>query len=211
MAPEVHEQVPGGGRSTYSRNADIFSLGLVFYFVFEEVRPAIVGAMSKDEHITALRQGSRPSYLRSPTSMRRIIDLTLATNIYLRPKAEDLIYLIRGTVPISNGFPWCCMSAPPSQQNEERAEAILARLELERADAEKKLARKRAQATRGVKYYTDDIVSDEKQHEEARNESRPSTSATFDASSFSAMQLGKINKLRTVSRSFSEELVGLDI
>ena len=140
MAPEVHANDPSKGRSIYSRQADIFSLGLVFYFVFEEQLPRIPGVKNPVEHLSALQEHRRPLYARTRDSTRRIIDACIATDTRRRPTALEIIYLLRA-VPTYRAFPLCCLRGRrhPTHQDEEEAstkvEEIYARLKAGAAGA----------------------------------------------------------------------------
>jgi serine/threonine protein kinase len=93
MAPEVHATVDD--KSRYSPKADIFSLGLVFYYVFEHKLPSIPGAGTPDQHVVQLVRGRRPQFTKTPKAVREIINRCWATESADRPSADDLIGLLR--------------------------------------------------------------------------------------------------------------------
>ena len=112
MAPEVHvmaEDQPdqaardeGDGDSLtrrYTTAVDVFSLGMVFYFLFEEVPPRIPGCSNPSQHFAALRRGERPLYKDTKVPMRRIIDLCCLNRPRERPTARELTTLLKGLQP----------------------------------------------------------------------------------------------------------------
>jgi len=104
MAPEVH--ATGNDKSRYSPKADIFSLGLVFYYVFEHKLPSIPGVVSPEQHIEKLMLGQRPHFIDTPRAVREIINRCWSTNSVNRPSADDLIGLIRD-LPEAWSWPCC--------------------------------------------------------------------------------------------------------
>jgi len=127
MAPEVHADRPEAVGS-YSRQADIFSLGLVFYYVIEERPPRIPGVNNPTAHVAALKRGERPMYIQADSPIRRVINACTATDVKLRPVAEDVIYLVRAMTGYRS-FPFCCCPKRSSTLEErERAEEIFSRL-----------------------------------------------------------------------------------
>mmetsp|Transcript_23956 Transcript_23956/g.32754 ORF Transcript_23956/g.32754 Transcript_23956/m.32754 type:complete len:458 (-) Transcript_23956:358-1731(-) len=106
MAPEVAGA--DDGLSKYSRQADIWSVGLVYYYIFERVLPYIPGCNTPAKHAVAIRKGRRPPFVRTRTDMKEIIDQCLAMDKKQRPTAEDLVDLLLA-VPLVRPFPLCCM------------------------------------------------------------------------------------------------------
>lgn len=74
MAPEVAS--PGQRTKTkYDTSADIFSLSMVYYFVWERVLPSIPDNTTPIKHLMALRSGLRPTFHKTPKGkVRTIID-----------------------------------------------------------------------------------------------------------------------------------------
>jgi serine/threonine protein kinase len=106
MAPEVHA-APGADKTRlYSPKADIFSLGLVFYFVFEHKLPSLHGAASPADHVRKLLEGHRPEFLDTPKAVQAIINRCWATEPTARPSAGELIELL-ARLPEARGFPCC--------------------------------------------------------------------------------------------------------
>jgi len=130
MAPEViggNEHNIETGLSNYSRQADIWSVGLVYYYIFERVLPYIPGCNTPAKHAVAIRKGRRPPFVRTRTDMKEIIDQCLAMDKKQRPTAEDLIHLV-SAVPLVRSFPLCCMKVTPPAAAVKKAAAIRERL-----------------------------------------------------------------------------------
>jgi len=106
MAPEVAGA--DDGLSKYSRQADIWSVGLVYYYIFERVRPSIPGCNNSTKHVIAILKGRRPPFIRTRPAMQEIINHCLAMDKKQRPTAEDLVDLLLA-VPLVRPFPLCCM------------------------------------------------------------------------------------------------------
>ena len=92
MAPEVAvDNEDDTGSAQYSTAADIFSLAMCFYFVFERTLPGIDGCVRRDTHLGAIRQGRRPQFSSStPTNVRWIIERAWSTSPKQRPTAVEL-------------------------------------------------------------------------------------------------------------------------
>lgn len=75
MAPEVASPSQGasGKRARYGHAVDVFSLSLVFYFVWERKLPAIAGVTNVEEHRNAIEAGGRPQFSRTPRVIRDLI------------------------------------------------------------------------------------------------------------------------------------------
>jgi len=58
-------------RADYTHAADTFSLALVFYFVFERKLPSVDGARDALAHMTAIYDGKRPPFSRTPAAPGR--------------------------------------------------------------------------------------------------------------------------------------------
>lgn len=116
MAPEVfgfldqsrHGDVPV---TRYSVQADMFSLGMVYYFVFEGKPPRVANASNPEEHFEALDAGYRPVYDKTKAPHRKIIDLCLKQRAFERPTSRETIVLIEG-LPKKRGF---CMGPNPKE------------------------------------------------------------------------------------------------
>ena len=80
MAPEVASPAPDVARKKYREQADIFSLGLVFYYVWERKLPSVKGALNVDEHRAAINSGARPAFSRTPKAIRALIERMWAFN-----------------------------------------------------------------------------------------------------------------------------------
>ena len=98
MAPEVYtvDQPRGAGdadlKTTYSTAIDVFSLGMVYYFVFVRDLPRIEGAANVPAYFSALRDGRRPVYgVDTPKSARAIINACWDTEPKKRPSASELV------------------------------------------------------------------------------------------------------------------------
>jgi len=98
MAPEVRGRQASSekGMSKYSVQVDIFSLGMVYYFVFEGTIPRIEGARDPKSHFAGILAGKRPLMTRSPAAVRRIIELCLRIHPGERPTSKELIVLLDG-------------------------------------------------------------------------------------------------------------------
>ena len=83
-------------KSRYSVQADIFSIGMVFYFVFEGKPARLAGATTKLEHFQLLDQGKRPVFKKTSVAHRQIADLCWRDRPCERPTATELGVLLRG-------------------------------------------------------------------------------------------------------------------
>ena len=132
MAPEVHkfttdEDTIETSRASYGVQVDIFSVGMVYYFVFESKPPSLPGGINPDKHFELLAQGVRPAYERTPPEHRRIIDLCLRASPLERPTAKELVVLLRGSDGLKTHKPslFSCLvgQKPPSLQAADDAQA----------------------------------------------------------------------------------------
>jgi len=96
MAPEVRKPQDGQGKSKYSVQVDVFSLGMVYYFVFEGIPPRIGNACTPEAHFSALRDGKRPKFNHTPSAIRKIVELCLEYRPDERPTSAELIVLLAG-------------------------------------------------------------------------------------------------------------------
>ena len=98
MAPEVYQEnaAHNGGTVAYSSKADIFSLGMVYFFIFEGSPPRIDETRNAKGHFEALFTGHRPVYVRTMASVHKIIDVCLKFREEERPTADQLLLLLRG-------------------------------------------------------------------------------------------------------------------
>ena len=90
MAPEVASPAPDVARRKYREQADIFSLGLVFYYVWERKLPSVKGALNVDEHRAAINSGARPAFSRTPKAIRALIERMWAFNPTDRASAASV-------------------------------------------------------------------------------------------------------------------------
>ena len=86
MAPEVASPGPS---VPYTSSADVFSLALVFYFIYERKQPSL-GATNPAGHLAALRGGNRPPFHRTPRVMRDLIGRMWALDEHDRPTAMEV-------------------------------------------------------------------------------------------------------------------------
>jgi len=91
MAPEVASPDGKKGTTKYSTNADIFSLALVYYFVWERVLPAIPNHNTPTSHFTALHEGKRPPLSKTPSFFRDLIKRMWQFEPNDRPSASELL------------------------------------------------------------------------------------------------------------------------
>jgi len=90
MAPEVASPAPGDRKVRYDHGVDVFSLSLVFYFVWERKLPAIPGVTNVAEHRSALEAGGRPQFSRTPGVVRDLIRDMWALNPDDRISASEV-------------------------------------------------------------------------------------------------------------------------
>ena len=92
MAPEVAS--PDGKKKTtkYSAKADIFSLALVYYFVWERILPSIPFHTTPASHFLALHEGKRPPFSsKTPHYVRDFIKRMWLFDPNDRPTASELL------------------------------------------------------------------------------------------------------------------------
>ena len=95
MAPEI-AKTDGSKTSLYSTKADIFSLALVFYFIWERIAPSIPHHRTPILHLEALMRGKRPPFHRTPKLMRDVIESMWQLDPNDRPDAASVLdYLNR--------------------------------------------------------------------------------------------------------------------
>jgi serine/threonine protein kinase len=111
MAPEVFSSSKASTK--YSTKVDIFSFGMVMYFIWEGSVPTVQGGTSKEAHFQALAAGSRPGFSRCYLPMREIITSCLRPEPDERPSARDLVVLLRG-VNVDCGWTCCRKSLEPT-------------------------------------------------------------------------------------------------
>jgi len=75
-------------RADYTHAADTFSLALVFYFVWERKLPCVDGARDALAHMTAIYDGKRPLFSRTPAVIRALISEMWAFRPRERPTAS---------------------------------------------------------------------------------------------------------------------------
>jgi len=101
MAPEVRLAVTGDGdnsdetKASYSASVDVFSVGMVFYYVLEGTPPRLPGGTNPDAHFAALAGGVRPRYHTTKPEHRKVIDLCLRQNPSERPFASELAAILK--------------------------------------------------------------------------------------------------------------------
>ncbi|KAJ1457655.1 kinase-like domain-containing protein [Pelagophyceae sp. CCMP2097] len=88
MAPEVQSPEP---TVAYCVQADIFSLAMVYYFVWERTLPQLSGVTKPAEHICGLREGRRPSFSKTPKFIRKLITEMWSTDAAARPRADEIL------------------------------------------------------------------------------------------------------------------------
>lgn len=95
MSPEI-AATDGAKTRKYSTKADIFSLALVYYFVWERVAPSIEKHRSPAAHLDGLLSGLRPLFHKMPRLMRDIIEAMWLLEPNDRPDASKVLdYLHR--------------------------------------------------------------------------------------------------------------------
>jgi len=102
MAPEVRLAVTGDDddardetKASYSTSANVFSVGMVFYYVLEGTPPRVPGGTNPDAHFAALAQGVRPHYHNTKQEHQKLINLCLRQNPKERPFASELAALLK--------------------------------------------------------------------------------------------------------------------
>jgi serine/threonine protein kinase len=109
MAPEV-AVAEDGQVAKYTTSCDVFSLGLVYYFIFERELPHIPGCTSPAAHLAALRENRRPPYTSAtPPSARKLIGECWSTEPASRPHAEKLIERWRALERAAPGSAFACL------------------------------------------------------------------------------------------------------
>ena len=92
MAPEVAAEDERAPTVKYSTAADVFSLGMVYSFVFERELPRIGGCTQPRDYLAALKAGRRPLHTNvTPRAVRAVIDACWATDARARPTASELV------------------------------------------------------------------------------------------------------------------------
>lgn len=91
MAPEVASTDGAKKTTKYSAKADIFSLGMVFYFVWERMLPGIEGHRTPATHFSAIYSGRRPNFHKTPKSVRDIVSTMWRLDPADRPDASYVV------------------------------------------------------------------------------------------------------------------------
>jgi len=92
MAPEVASPDGKNTTSKYSAKADVFSLALVYYFVWERVLPSIPNHNTPPTHFLALHEGKRPPLSRgTPSYVKDVINRMWQFDPNDRPSASELL------------------------------------------------------------------------------------------------------------------------
>lgn len=89
MAPEVSST--DAKTALYNSKADIFSLAMVYFFVWERLLPAIPGHDRPHLHFAALLEGKRPAFQKTPKDVRDLITAMWVLDPTARPDAPDLL------------------------------------------------------------------------------------------------------------------------
>lgn len=93
MAPEVASQ--DGSKNNYNSAADIFSLALCYYFIWERTPPAIPGHTTPATYLAALKAGRRPAFSKTPKTIRKLINCMWHSDPAARFSAEKVLnYLV---------------------------------------------------------------------------------------------------------------------
>lgn len=90
MAPEV-ASTDGAKTAAYSSKADIFSLGMVYYFVWERSPPSIDNRQTPALHLEALLAGRRPLFHRAPKPLRDLVNCMWRLDPDDRPDASGML------------------------------------------------------------------------------------------------------------------------
>jgi len=147
MAPEVYNN-GDGANARYGVKADLFSVGMVFYFVFEGQRPHVPGGGKPAMHFAALAQGRRPEYVKTKPGIQCIIDRCLRLRPSERPSSGELVKLLkplRLKPPTMKGLCFCVRTAegPSVDRCELKSASEEAKLTLEEID--KRIGRQSSQ------------------------------------------------------------------
>mmetsp|Transcript_7105 Transcript_7105/g.25388 ORF Transcript_7105/g.25388 Transcript_7105/m.25388 type:complete len:262 (-) Transcript_7105:110-895(-) len=89
MAPEVSST--DSRTVKYSSKADIFSLALVYYFVWERALPALPDHTTAVDYKRALASGVRPAFQKTPKHIRALIEMMWAGKPLDRPTAHAIL------------------------------------------------------------------------------------------------------------------------
>lgn len=93
MAPEVASQ--DGSKNKYNSAADIFSLAMCYYFIWERTPPAIPGHTTPATYLAALNAGRRPAFSKTPKTIRELINCMWHSDPAARFSAEQVLnYLV---------------------------------------------------------------------------------------------------------------------
>ena len=107
MAPEVYTTIEGM-KVKYSPMADIWSLGMSLYFIFELNVPQIYNVGSNPTRwFEALRDGQRPA-LQSMPPVRLIVERCWRLSPNDRPTAAELLTMVENLPSPRRPFPLCC-------------------------------------------------------------------------------------------------------
>jgi len=147
MAPEVYNN-GDGANARYGVKADVFSVGMVFYFVFEGLKPRVPGGGKPAMHFAAIAEGRRPEYIKTKPEIRCIIDRCLRLRASERPSSGELVKLLK---PLrlkqrpKKGmfFCGCTAEGPPVDRSELKSATEEAALTL--AELDKRVGRQSSQ------------------------------------------------------------------
>jgi len=88
MAPEMFTS---DEKAKYTEYVDIFSLAMVFYYVFERTPPSVENAMNPPQHMQQIQLGKRPAFTsRTPKAARTVISQCWVAEPSQRPQAIEL-------------------------------------------------------------------------------------------------------------------------
>jgi len=90
MAPEV-ASTDGAKTQKYSTKADIYSLAMVYYFIWEKVLPGIEGHRTPATHFSAVLAGRRPKFLKTPKPVRDVVNSMWRLDPQDRPHASSVL------------------------------------------------------------------------------------------------------------------------
>lgn len=104
MAPEVYSS--SDTSALYTEKIDIFSVGMVMYFVWEGELPHIEGIANKQAHVEAIyTPRTRPPFARGPLAVQQVIKDCIRFEPVERPSSHELLLLLRG-VDLDCGSFW---------------------------------------------------------------------------------------------------------
>jgi serine/threonine protein kinase len=107
LAPEALAPAePGSCRVRISTAVDIFSVAMVYYFVFQRCPPSLarMGVKTAGDHMKAIRENRRPVFTgMTPKHVRTIIERAWDTDPVMRPRALELAEAWQAATKFPNG------------------------------------------------------------------------------------------------------------